>query len=630
MSNGRSRRVISSIEISPMTHPTRRTSLENLMEQTRNVESPSKESAGTAFDYDNPADDTETCAYGCCERESLSDFILKRGFFEGACSDITIRAFNQDYHLHKLILDRSGYFSSLFNGPWNDPSNTTHELIFEDDDNITQESFELAIARLYGAIKPKAELQHTLSMVAIGQYLHIPEVVCNATDNIVNSLDFNNIARFTSFAVLNNYGKASDRIIDSAKGLLCSDGWQNGVERWDGIPVSVIAYVAGRDAFFVPSEWERALFIMKLIERRQLSIKSSSSGSVSEIDEEEDIDPLIHALNTKVHYCHLSAEQLHKLENYLDANGKPHIEASVLRNALWLSVSLHKKVATVGKKSNELGLVLTSETPPNNENTWFIPTKDETLYGTPQQLEDSVRDHHHIRDDMPSGKTTENAGEAIYKVTKVPPFRFSIAFSQVSELEAEKRVYAKTLWYAGSYWNLYIQKIRHRKGYQMGVYIHRASNSSPSRSALLNRDVFKNSTYTQDNDSSLSNIISDVNNLIIQDDPDLPNESMSSFSKSELNAAPDEEEDEEEVEDSDASFLSYEDNRIKTSVYYVIYTPSRKVKTSLTCFISTPDLFNRSQSWGWKSNSMCSFNDDGTLAEGQDKLLKFMVVLGNT
>lgn len=625
-SRGMNRRIILSPESSPASNPTRRTSLENILEQTRNVESPLKETTGLPWDQDN-TEDAETCPYGCCERETVSDFILKRGFFEGACSDITIKAFNQEYRLHKLILDRSGYFSSLFNGPWNDHANTTHELIFDGDENITQEAFELAIARLYGAVKPKAEHQHNLSMIAIGQYLDISEVVCTATDHIVNSLDFNNIARYTSFATMNDYGKASERIIDSAKGLLCSDGWQNGYEKWDGIPVSIIAYVVGHDAFFIPSEWERAIFIMKLIERRQ-SLTKSSSASVSE-DEEEDIDPLVHALNTKIHYCHLSAEQLHRLENYVDVNGKSHIEPSVLRNALWLSISLHKKVATAGKKANELGLVTTSEEPPNRENTWFIPTKDETLYGTPQQLEDSIKQHHHLRDDMPSGKTTENAGEALYKITKVPPFRFSIAFSQVSELEAEKRVYAKTLWYAGSYWNLYIQKIRHRKGYQMGVYIHRASNSAPSRSALLNRDVFKNSTYSIDNESSFSNMIGEVNNLSIRDDIDSSiSESMSSFSKSELNAAPDEEEDEEE--DSEGSFLTYEDNRIKTSVYYVIYTPSRKVKTSLTCFISTPDLFNKSQSWGWKSNSMCAFNDDGTLADGQDKLLKFMVVLGNT
>lgn len=624
---GTPRRATSSIEVNAVTHPTRRTSLENLMEQTRSVDSPSKESGTSNYENEHPVEDN-TCPYGCCQRQTLSDFILKRGFFEGACSDITIKAFQQDYHLHKLILDRSGYFSSLFNGPWNDPTNTTHELIFEDDDNITQESFELAIARLYGAVKPKAEIQHTLSMIAIGQYLDIPEVVCTATDNIVNSLDFDNIARYTLFASMNDYGKASERIIDSAKGLLCSDGWQSGFEKWDYIPVSIIAYVVGHDAFFVPSEWERAMFIMKLIERRQTLAKSSSSGSMSDT-EEEDLDPLVHALNTKVHFCHLSAEQLHKLEHYNDVNGKPHVDPSVLRNALWLSVSLHKKVTAAGKKSNELGLVMTSEEPPNRETTWFIPTKDETLYGTPQQLEDSINNHHHIRDQIPSDKATENAGEAVYKVTKVPPFRFSIAFSQVSELEAEKRVYAKTLWYAGSYWNLYIQKIRHRKGYQMGVYIHRASNSAPSRSALLNRDVFKNSTL--DSDSSFSNIVGDVGNLSLHDDSDYTDEATSSFSKSELSAAPDADgEDDEEAEDTDSSFLSYEDNRIKTSVYYVIYTPSRKVKTSLTCFISTPDLFNKSQSWGWKSNSMCSFNEDGTLADGQDKLLKFMVVLGNT
>lgn len=594
-------------------------------ERSRQVESPSKD---TFFNEDAP-DDTDTCPYGCCERETVSDFVIKRGFYEGACSDITIKAFGKEYNFHKLILDRSGYFSSLFNGPWNEPSKSTFDLVFDHDENITQEAFELAIGRLYGIVKHQAEQANTLSMIAIGQYLDIPDVVCTATDNIVNGLDFSNVAKYTSFALQNNYGKASERILDSARGLLCSDGWQIGAKAWDGIPNAVSSSVVTLDSFFVPSEWERAVFIIKLLERQH------KQGI--DTDPESEIDLLYESLNSGVHYCHLTPEQLHKLENWTDKAGNPYIEPSVLRDALWLSIQLQKKVATADGKNHELGVATTSDSPPDNKTSWFIPTKDETLYGTPGELEKQVSTHHQITDDITTGKTTENSNDqALYKITKIPPFRFSVAFTGVSDLDSEKRVYAKTLRYAGSYWNLYVQKIKHSKGYQMGVYIHRATSSAPSKSGLLNRDIFNSPTNEDFSDYDVDSLQKGLRDISLHANKYEPrsDSSYSMASEGDPEASEDEEEDDVSFASQDGneddSFLKYEDSRSKISIYYLIYTPSRKVKTSLTCFISKPDLFNKSQSWGWKSNSMCQFNEDGTLADGQDKILKFMVILGNT
>jgi hypothetical protein len=521
--------------------------------------------------------------------------------------------------------------------------------MFDHDSYITKESFDVAIGALYGATKLKADIGvNSLNMIAIAQYLDIPHIVCMATDQVVSTMSFKHIRTYTLFATQNNYGSASERIIDSARGFLSLNGWQGGLKVWDGIPSSIIASVLGADCFFVPSEWERAIFIIKLIERRQ-----NRKSSIDDDDFDDDLEPLFDILNSRVYYCHLTAEQLHKLENMTDTEGTPYVDPNVLRDALWQSVQLHKKVATADPKSQELGLTTVSEQPPDNVISWFVPAKDETLYGTPGTLETLIKENHQISESLPSGKTTEkhtNEGissttaidntnsDPLYKVTKVPPFRFSIAFSGVSELEADKRVYAKTLWYAGSYWNLYIQKIRHRKGYQMGVYIHRASSFAPSRSGLLNRDVL-NTSMTQDNDGD-DDYELDLENMSMNfcgvslTDKSTPSQSTESLMNNSLAYTADSVEtdtDDSKVE-NDGSFLSYEDQRAKTSVFYVIYTPSRKFSStsSLTCFISTPDLFNKSQSWGWKSNSMCSFNEDGTLADDQEKLLKFMVVLGNT
>jgi hypothetical protein len=58
--------------------------------------------------------------------------------------------------------------------------------------------------------------------------------------------------------------------------------------------------------------------------------------------------------------------------------------------------------------------------------------------------------------------------------TEFPPFRFSAEFPNPRFLKEKKRVYSKTVSYAGSLWNIYIQKVRSAKNVQLGVYLHRA------------------------------------------------------------------------------------------------------------------------------------------------------------
>jgi hypothetical protein len=57
--------------------------------------------------------------------------------------------------------------------------------------------------------------------------------------------------------------------------------------------------------------------------------------------------------------------------------------------------------------------------------------------------------------------------------TEFPPFRFSVEFPNPRFLK-NKRVYSRTVSYAGSFWNIYIQKVRSAKNVQLGVYLHRA------------------------------------------------------------------------------------------------------------------------------------------------------------
>jgi hypothetical protein len=58
--------------------------------------------------------------------------------------------------------------------------------------------------------------------------------------------------------------------------------------------------------------------------------------------------------------------------------------------------------------------------------------------------------------------------------SEFPPFRFAAEFPNPRFLKEKKRVYSRTVSYAGSLWNIYIQKVRSAKSVQLGVYLHRA------------------------------------------------------------------------------------------------------------------------------------------------------------
>lgn len=748
-----------------------------------------------------------TCPYLCCKRESMDKYIFKKAFLEGAYSDVTIRAFDHDYHLHKLFLDKSSYFKSLFNWPIFDNSESSLDISSDDDDRkevmydttkeqaqedeeeqkdtqsvnshkhsnnhdvnykdgtikpssktisstkkisgkqskrsksrrstdnyvlifddetILQEAFELAIARLYGGINTKREAAIPYSMIAVGQFLGIPDVVCTATHNIISSMNISTVAVNMEFASSNNYGKASERIIECGKGILCSDGWQSGVEIWDGIPMEIIASVVGEDFFFVPSEWDRCIFIIKLLERRieALSLKGdnlnlkvhevpvsteAANSLMSSADESlsyESIQLLKEILNKKVYFCHLSPEQLQELELFSDINGDPYIDVQILRMALWQSLQLQTLVVNSGDSTVLAPTVLGNKPPLDDYPWWRLPVKDETLSAEPSKLKEEIScsisidteaSSSYAENGSASNSTTvtksirssvklngtqakseaegisydsnsenqnqnDNEKNRIYSWTKIPPFRFSIAFADVSSLPTDKRVYGKTFWYAGSYWNLYLQKnhIASKDIYQIGVYLHRANNgnTNSSKNGITNFDVFSDNAnykmmpkcYKNNNDSQSQSFnsskipksgnLNDVNDQEKDNETDEATNMMNGLSISSPNNATVSERTNRGIlhsplkfnnvkVKSDRSILTYEDHRSAIRVYFIIFTPSRKSKAALTSFLSVPNNFNKSQSWGWKSNSMCVFNEDGTFPKGHDPHLKFMIVLGN-
>ncbi|KAF8665100.1 hypothetical protein AX16_000568 [Volvariella volvacea WC 439] len=73
--------------------------------------------------------------------------------------------------------------------------------------------------------------------------------------------------------------------------------------------------------------------------------------------------------------------------------------------------------------------------------------------------------------------TVDPTGEARW--SPYPPFRFGVEFWDVDSLKDKDRLYSHTIWYAGSLFNVYMQVVKKKAQFPLGIYLHRQSSVDP-------------------------------------------------------------------------------------------------------------------------------------------------------
>ncbi|SCZ96099.1 BZ3500_MvSof-1268-A1-R1_Chr8-1g10003 [Microbotryum saponariae] len=143
------------------------------------------------------------------------------------------------------------------------------------------------------------------------------------------------------------------------------------------------------------------------------------------------------------------------------------------------------------------------------------------------------------------------------------PLRLSAEFWGVTALRDNARLYSNTFFYAGSFYNLYLQRLQRKGGNQLGIYLHRQNSIEhfPTPSTPPTRLA------------------------------DGPPYSEASASRS--------------ASYSTAILAPYTDQRKQVRAFFSIWVPTQ-LGSSMTKFSSGPDSFALSQSWGWKSTSLSS------------------------
>lgn len=558
----------------------------------------------------------------------LEEYMYQKAFVEANFSDVTLKSFGKEYKLHKIILCRCSFFATMLGGLWNcgEREKHTFDVNFDHDKNMTQGAFELAIKSLYGNKDyQKTEGDDLFNLLAVANYLDLPDLVEFCVSEVIESIDQHNAGTIAIFCCDYEYGRSTKKILEGCKSFLCSElyhmsGQGADMSMFENYPASVMGEVLSSDGLFVPSEWERCqLFVRYYFCKADWFTNVNQYDGSKELDDDEneeavgplqaqmeEIDRIRAALNEGIHFCHIPAAKILELESKKDVRQRPLFSKQVLRDGLWLQVEQKMRITSADEFSDDLGLAVSN----------FLQNDEHVYYPLPCVEEEDL--------------------DSTW--TKFPPFRFAVSFPDVSSLQVGERRYSDTKWYGGSHWNIYIQKVAYKNGYQWGVYLHRAKVDRKGYvvNQGINTDVRPTAFTQDDGDTTLametaiqgsesSDEYSDedlspsaIGTHVSHDPfgPSSPRRWDNTFAtpiKKKVHHT------KEQLQD----LGDYIDFRPRVKAYFEIYSPSRKGSTALTRFSSSPDSFHIAQSWGWKSASLAS-----TLKERNSKDLNFMVVIG--
>ncbi|KAK5123555.1 hypothetical protein LTR85_002593 [Meristemomyces frigidus] len=525
----------------------------------------------------------------------LPNHLYTRGLLEGRHSDITVNAFGHQYKLHRLVLDRAPFFTSALSAPWLEADAKEVTVHPEDlDSSITQSSFELALKRLYGCGSLHEEDSDAVGLFATGCWLEMQDLIDSSIESMLRQMTPETLAPLVQLVTRNYYGRAGDKILASAKAMLCRDGWRMPIQNWDGIPGDIIREIVGGDGFFIDGEFDRWVLAKRILDRR-LKARAVEAGLLQHGSRRKvrkapdsvnlmavrfdgvyrksnvgrgvpdalqqwimlythpDVEPILVLLDEGIHYIHLDFEQLQFIRRARDCLGLPVMPEKVISSALWQQMELRQKVMNARESDMELDLsvrctddsiansagrdttmsITTPSEPPSTKGkhratdaleeadeeidsgSWdgngkprkfWIPSSDcnivmggnadpviATSNTTTLQRHAQSRLSATIQPEdiqwasdfaaitsqpRPPSRDGGAAGgmEAPpdYRYTHFPPIRFAAEFPNPRLLKEKKRVYSRTVFYAGSLWNIYIQKVATTRNKQLGVYLHRA------------------------------------------------------------------------------------------------------------------------------------------------------------
>ncbi|XP_071536437.1 protein germ cell-less [Panulirus ornatus] len=125
---------------------------------------------------------------------STSKYIYKTLFEEGRASDVSVVALGNEWHLHKVYLCQSPYFSSMFSGNWTE-TNQSQINIEILDDNINIDALHLALGQFYKD-DIEVEAAQVIPLLATALLLQMDPLIDQCTCIMLETINLQTVLQY--------------------------------------------------------------------------------------------------------------------------------------------------------------------------------------------------------------------------------------------------------------------------------------------------------------------------------------------------------------------------------------------------------------------------------------------------
>ncbi|ESN99174.1 hypothetical protein HELRODRAFT_189017 [Helobdella robusta] len=138
-------------------------------------------------------DETDDLEIKRLKLESTMEYMYSTLYCNGEYSDVTVEAFNKQWHLHKLCLSRVDFFKNIFKGGWSE--SLSNKIIFKfSDELITEEAFSKTLESLYtGNID--LNLSNAANVLAVASWFGMEDLMELSTDFLTEILSFDTVVQ---------------------------------------------------------------------------------------------------------------------------------------------------------------------------------------------------------------------------------------------------------------------------------------------------------------------------------------------------------------------------------------------------------------------------------------------------
>lgn len=282
-----------------------------------------------------------------------------------------------------------------------------------------------------------------MGIIFTSYYLGISDLVELEIKSFSLSQSFSDVAKLMDIAASGDFDSALPALTDLTASVICNHGWDAGFKKWRGIPPALVFQSLSSDSFFVPDEWERILFLIKLS-----FFFKYNSGKWREYK------PVVKLLfDRHVYYSNLTTDQLYILEGYSGRSTLGLMDVEIIRRAISERSTIQSKLGT-----NALKLGLFERISLKNDDNFKKLCKNEihilhlecdTHFGPIVYVKRRI-----IGDGEVETTIYPNNKKHFKLVSSIPPLRASFTFKNIHKLQRNEIHYSHAILYHGSIWKL--------------------------------------------------------------------------------------------------------------------------------------------------------------------------------